>query len=399
MGRRLCGADEYPAPLLAVAGYRLPGAGRAFPGEPLGEQAWAAVLAGARIHRLTGLLSAATGDGALPATQIQVQQAKAAHRAALLRVMTLERELIAVVELLAGEGVESRVLKGSAVAHLDYSDPALRSFIDLDVLVRARDIDRAVMVLSAAGFARTLAEPRPGFDRRFDKGLTLIRPAEFGFELDLHRTFVLGPWGVLVDLDGLWDGGQEFTVGGHRVRALSLPNRFMHACYHAALGDWPLRLGSLRDVGEMLRRVDRGQLDPGQLDPGQLDPGQLDPDGAAIRLLASSWGAEAVVAAAVADSRRLLGITSPGELSDWARRYVPNRREEAWLALHTHTDKTFSAQAIATLRILPRWRDKAAYLRALVLPDARYTAERHASAPARFRYAVREIRRGRGTRR
>ena len=377
MGRRLCGEGEYPVPLLAVAGYRLPGAGRAFPDEPLAEQGWASVLAGARTHRLTGLLSAATADGALPATQAQVHQARAAHRAALLRVMALERELIAVVELLAGEGVESRVLKGSAVAHLDYSDPALRSFIDLDVLVRASDIDRAVAVLSAAGFARTLAEPRPGFDRRFDKGLTLIPPA--GFELDLHRTFVLGPWGVLVDLDRLWDEGQEFRVGGRPVRALSRPNRFMHACYHAALGDWPLRLGSLRDVAEMLRRVDR--------------------DGASVRRLAASWDAEAVVAAAVADSRRLLGTAPAGELLDWAERYVPSRREEAWLALHTHTDKTFSAQAIATLRVLPRWRDKAAYLRALVLPDARYTAGRHASALARFGYAVREVRRGRRARR
>ena len=48
------------------------------------------------------------------------------------------------------------------------------------------------------------------------------------------------------------------------------------------------------------------------------------------------------------------------------------------------------------LRVLPRWRDKVAYLHALVPPDARYTAGRHASALARFGYAVREIRRGRG---
>ena len=190
---------------------------------------------------------------------------------------------------------------------------------------------------------------------------------------------MLGPWGVLVDLDRLWDEGQEFRVGGRPVRALSRPNRFMHACYHAALGDWPLRLGSLRDVAEMLRWVDR--------------------DGASIRRLAASWGAEAVVAAAVADSRRLLGTAPAGELSDWAERYVPSRREEAWLALHTHTDKTFSAQAIATLRVLPRWRDKAAYLRALVLPDTRYTAGRHTSTLARFGYAIREVRRGRRARR
>ena len=379
-GRRLCGEAEYPAPLLAVAGHRLAGAGRAFPDEPLGEPAWAAVLDAARTHRLTGLLDAAVADGALPATRTQARQARAAHRTALLRVLVLERELIAVVRLLDHAGVESRVLKGSAVAHLDYPDPALRSFNDLDVLVRARDVDRAAAALAAAGFNRTLAEPRPGFDRRFDKGMTLVPPA--GYELDLHRTFVLGPWGVLVDLDRLWDEGQEFRVGGRRVRALSRPNRFMHACYHAALGNWPLRLGSLRDVAEMLHRADRP-----------------DRDGAAIRRLAADWGAEAVVAAAVADSRRLLGIGPAGELSRWAEQYAPGRREVAWLALHTHADKTFAAQALATLRVLPRWRDKAAYVRALVLPDGRYTAGRHASVLDRFRYAVREVRRGRGSRR
>jgi Uncharacterised nucleotidyltransferase len=250
----------------------------------------------------------------------------------------------------------------------------LRSFVDLDILVRPADIDRAVRVLVAAGFVRTLAEPRPGFDRRFDKGTTLVSPA--GYELDLYRTFVLGPWGVLVDLDGLWDGGQEFTIGGRPLRALSRANRFLHACYHAALGDWPLRLASLRDVAEMLRGVDQNDE--------------------VLTRLAADWGVEAVMAAAIADMQRLLGISTTGELSSWAQCYVPTRREEARLALHTHTDKTFAAQALATLRVIPRLRDKAAYVYALVLPDVRYTAGGHSSASARFRFAIREVRRGQG---
>jgi hypothetical protein len=376
MERGLCGEGEYPAPLLAVAGYRLPGASRALPAEPLGPQEWATVLAAAQNHRLTGFLEAAVADGALPATEEQARQARAAHRTAQLRVLALEGELVAVVERLAGAGVDTRVLKGSAVAHLDYPDPGLRSFIDNDVLLRAADIGRAAEVLTAAGYRRTLAEPRPGFDRRFDKGMTLIPPA--GYEVDLHRTFVLGPWGLRIDLAALWDEGQEFHLAGHALRALSPVNRFVHACYHAALGNWPLRLGSLRDVAEMLRRLD-----------GDAEP---------VRLLAARWRVEAVVAAAVVDSRRLLGITAVGALSRWASEYRPTRRELDWLALHTHSDKTFAAQALATLRVL-RWRDKAAYLRALMLPDARYTAGRHASALGRFGYAVREARRGRRARR
>jgi hypothetical protein len=373
MGRRLCGEDEYPSPLLAVAGHRLPHAVRTFPDEPLDDQAWSDLLAAAKTHRTTGLLHAAIRDAAMPATDAQAQQARAAHRAALGRVLAMERELVAVVELMSAAGIDCRALKGSAVAHLDYADPAMRSFIDVDILVRGRDIERAVSVLADAGFNRTLAEPRPGFDRRFDKGMTLI-PASANYELDLHRTFVLGPWGVLPDWDRLWDEGQEFSLCGRPVRALSKPHRLLHACYHAALGNWPLRLGSLRDVAEMLRRVDHA--------------------GESIRRLAADWGVEAIVAAAVADSRRLLGIAPTDELSRWAQRYVPSRREVSWLDLHTHADKTFAAQALATLRVLPLWRDKAAYVRALALPDARYTAGRHVTKLARFHYAMREVRRG-----
>ncbi|OLF15720.1 nucleotidyltransferase family protein [Actinophytocola xanthii] len=368
MARRLCGEDAYPATLLAVAATGLPSE-RVFPRLPLAEEDWTALLGAARKHRLLGHLRAAVASGELPATDAQAAQVRAVHRALLLRVLSLERELVGVVDRLAEAGLETRVLKGSAYAHLDYPDPALRSFIDLDLLFRPTDFDAAVATLVGAGFVRTLAEPRPGFDRRFDKGTTLR--AE-GFELDLHRTFVLGPWGVLVDLDALWATSETFEVGGRTLTTLSAPNRFLHACYHAALGDWPLRLGSLRDVA-------------------QLVPA----DEHAVIATATAWGVQAVVAAAVADSTRLLGLPVDGPLRTWARDFVPTRREESWLALHTHAGKTFAAQAIATLPVLPGVRDKAAYLRALVFPDDRYTDGRHSSALSRFGFGVREALRGR----
>lgn len=373
MARRLCGAEHYPEPLLAVAGYGLPGAAGTFPARPLTDQAWAELVAAARGNRVVGALMAAVERGLLPATQPQAALARQVHRANLLRMLNLERELLTVLSLLDAAGVDSRVLKGTAVAHLDYPDPALRSFIDLDVLVRAEDIDTAAARLAASGFTRTLAEPRPGFDRRFDKGMTLIPAA--GYELDLHRTFVLGPWGVLMKPEQLWDDHEVFHIGGTPVRALSRRYRFLHACFHAALGDWPLRLGSLRDVAEMLPK--------------------LNGDGAAVRDAAADWGAEAVVAAAVADSIRLLGLRPEVELARWATAYRPSRREEGWLDLYNRENKTFAAQALATLRVL-RWRDKLDYVRALAVPDPRYTAERHSSPLARFRYAVREVRQGRG---
>ena len=189
MRRRLCAEDEYPPGLLAVAGYGLSGALRPFPMEPLGDEAWSALLDAAADHRVTGLLKVATADGAMPATEAQRRAAHAAHRHAQLWVLGLEHALAGVVDVLDGGGVDTRVLKGSAFARLDYADPAVRSYVDLDLLVRAADVDRAVALLSDAGYRRTLAVPRPGFDRRFDKGVTFVAPT--GFELDLHRAFVL----------------------------------------------------------------------------------------------------------------------------------------------------------------------------------------------------------------
>ena len=370
MRRRLCAEDEYPPGLLAVAGYGLSGALRPFPMEPLGDEAWSALLDAAADHRVTGLLKVATADGAMPATEAQRRAAHAAHRHAQLWVLGLEHALAGVVEVLEGGGVETRVLKGSAFARLDYADPAVRSYVDLDLLVRAAQVDRAVALLGEAGFRRTLAEPRPGFDRRFDKGVTFVAPT--GFELDLHRTFVLGPWGALVDPDRLWDDGEPFVVGGRSVRALGRSRRFLHACYHAAIGNWPLRLASLRDVAEHLRA-------------GQ--------DAREILEMASAWGVQSLVAAAIADSRRLLGTSGDDALTAWAHRHRPTPRDVAWLALHTRTEKTFAAQALATLSVLA-WSDRIGYVRALLRPSAAYTAGRHRSARERLAYALRQIRHG-----
>lgn len=375
VGRRICGPESYPTPLLAVAAHRLDGATPAFPDRPLGDAPWAALVEGAVTHRITGLLHAAVVDGALPTTPAQAVAITTRHRAIQMRVLLLEQQLPAVIGRLEDAGIGCRALKGSALAHLDYPDPALRSFVDVDVLVRAGDIDRTVRVMHAAGFRRTLAEPRPGFDRRFDKGMTLVPPA--GFEVDLHRTFVLGPWGRLIDLDALWDGCDTFAVGGRTVRALALHHRFLHVCYHAALGNWPLRLGSLRDVAQLLPRIDG---------PGYAGP--------SIPELAGRWGGGAVVAAAISDTRRLLGLRPGGPVSEWAESYRPTRRDVSWLALHTSEDKTFAAQALATVRVLPTVRERAAYLRALAWPDRSYVADRHRTPVARYAYALREIRRG-----
>ncbi|MST34077.1 hypothetical protein GHK86_15275, partial [Acidimicrobiaceae bacterium USS-CC1] len=211
---------------------------------PVEATAWTRLVQEATNQRLTGLLVAMVLDGSLDPTDAQEASLVEAHRNALARDLLVERTVLWAVGCLDASGVDHRVLKGTATAHLDYDDPGLRSFVDADLLVRADQWDRAVAALEEGGARRESREPRRGWDRQFAKCVTLTTPDRY--EIDLHRTFVFGPLGFTVRLPDLWAGCEEFALGGRRVRALDREARWLHACFTAAAADVPARLVSLR---------------------------------------------------------------------------------------------------------------------------------------------------------
>lgn len=347
----------------AVAAYGLRGALAELPEAPLGPQDWAALLSRVRTERMPGLLVAAIADGALPALPDQFEEARQAHIASMCKSVLLERDLLDTVHLLGDAGIPYRVLKGSAVAHLDYADPALRSFGDLDLLVPAEHFDRAAALFVARGDNRQFLSPRPDFDRRFSKGTSFITPS--GRDLDLHRTFVSGPFGLTVHLPDLFETASPFTVGGETVFALGPEERFLHACFHAALGDIPPRLVALRDVAEILLHTSLSEE--------------------RVRERCRKWRAEPVVARAVSLAWKTLRIADVVALSVWAGRYRMDAGQRRAIRVYTDEHSTYPAQAATALWAIPRFADRAAYLRALLFPDRHYLAPRDRNYVTRVR--------------
>ncbi|MGH9178433.1 MAG: nucleotidyltransferase family protein [Acidimicrobiales bacterium] len=364
--------ERAEAVMRGVAAYGLPGATRPLPTAPLPDGEWRAMLSGVREERLTGLLLYAVEEGAFPVTAEQAAAAAEAHLEATCQCVQLERTLLDVAALLEDAGVDVRVLKGPALARLDYPDPSLRCFRDVDVLVRSGQWDAAVAALEAAGNQRLHPEPRPGFDRRFSKGTT-FRTAD-RHEIDLHRTFALGPFGLTVDLDDVWARSSQFELGGGRLQSLDPEVRFLNVCAHAALGDVPPRLVPLRDIAEIL------------LVGGRLDVQRV------IRL-AERWRAEIVVARALELCRDTLGLSASTTLTDWAGRLRPDRRQRRALELYLDRRETYVALLLGTVRVIPGVRAKATYLTALACPERQFVDGRHASRWSRFRYAARVGRR------
>jgi hypothetical protein len=365
----------------AIAAYGLP-AHRSvrparLPDEPLAGRTWADLFARCSSQRLTGFLLSAVRDGALPTHPGQAEEAAAAHRNAMATVLLLERLLLDTAARLSRAGIASRVLKGSSAAHLDYPAPELRAFGDVDVLVRSEQFDDAMVVLLEEGYQRRFPQPRPGFDRRFSKGASFV--THEGTEIDVHRSFAMGPFGMTMKLSDLWARQSTYRIGGVELCALAREERFLHACFHASLGDNPPRLLALRDVAQVL-------LD------GQLDVHL-------VRALAASWQADSVVSRAVQLMGRAFGIDAAvSPLAAWAMAYQPDRRAQRALAAYTDPSGGYPARSLAAVRAIPGLRDKGAYLRALAFPTREYLDPRYRGRVDRWRHGARAVIRSPGRR-
>jgi hypothetical protein len=359
---------DVPGIVRSVAASGLGGEQTSWPSAPLDRHAWDELIRVVRQQRLAGLLVHAIDHGDLPATVEQTGQARREHFDGICRVLMLEGGALEIIDHLSTAGVEARVLKGPAVAHLDYPDPALRLFVDVDLLVSSAQFDQAVDALTTAGHPRQHPQPRLGFDRRFSKGTSFV--AHGRLEIDLHRTFVMGPFGLRVVLDDLWVSASTFTVADTDLQALDPEVRFLHACFHAALGNAVPRLVPQRDVAQMLlnRRLDMDRVEG----------------------LMSRWQAEAVVAKAVSQTWRTLRLTDTSPVATWALRYRPSARSRRDLALYSDPNGSYTRKSLGALRALPGVRDKAAFAFALAFPDRSYVEARYSSPRERWRKSLRQ---------
>jgi Uncharacterised nucleotidyltransferase len=356
--------------LAACAAYGLPTA-RRFPHGPLSAEAFSKLLVQAEHHRLVGFLGAAARDGALIVDVDQHDALEQVLEGWLAHSLRVEALVLATTEALDTAGVPYRVFKGVALANTVYADPALRVFADVDVLAPSAQFGRAAQVLeSSLGAGRALPEPRSGFDARF--GREAMLRSDKGLELDIHRTFVDGGFGLTVDLDELFSSPRTFTLGQRDVSTLPTAHQFVSSCYAAALGDWPPRLASQRDVIQLLE-VER---------PSAVD----------VLDIARRWRAEAVVAQALCAAWDAIEPRFTPPLVEWARRYRPKPIDRLLLASYRGPARGLSSKAAAVL-VLPGIADKVLYLRAMALPQRGYLEKRGLTTGSHWRRALTLLRR------
>ncbi|MCC7292384.1 MAG: nucleotidyltransferase family protein [Phycisphaerales bacterium] len=192
------------------------------------------------------------GGTAIPDSARDILLAHREH----LRAANTEKlwRLRGVLEALRGAGVPCLLLKGAALNAALYQRLDLRGMSDVDLLIRAGDVERALTALEGIG-ARPEREPlhRDLFPRFYYEQpfVTADRPA---LRLDVHvRPFRPVRYQATVPREAMWLAPRRIECGGVSALTPGLEETLIHLCVHAA-GHGLEQLRWLYDILFFLRR-------------------------------------------------------------------------------------------------------------------------------------------------
>lgn len=192
------------------------------------------------LHRLAARLE----NGARRSETGAVDPALAAQIADLQR-LSAQRNLrqagylLRILESLRAAGVETMPFKGPAWAERLYGDVTLRSYVDLDLLVRHEQAVLAREVLLANALAddnrfneRILKQRRRGW------GEIAMSAADLGVHADLHWEITVGFSGRSLDAEALFGRAGGLSLLGREILTPSPTDLLLISCLHGTRHRW-----------------------------------------------------------------------------------------------------------------------------------------------------------------
>ncbi len=300
-------------------------------------QAWQAVIAQAKLHRLAPLLSHRLTQLDITLPSDLDAGLKQSERRTAWRNAMLYMELNKVLPTLQAQAIPAITLKGLHLAGTVYKNIAYRPILDIDLLVRKENLDQVEKAMLGLG-----CEPLEGnrivgpdiYDFAYLMPQTNIR-------VEMHWSFIYGRYPFTIDLDGLWARAQNITAKDVPLLVLAPEDLLLHLCLHTAKHWHELRLNMLCDINEVVQHYET-----------------MDWETVAAR--ARGWGITHAVYLVLRLARELLQTNVPQELlatlqpENFDERYLNLAREQFLIT----PQETQSQQVASSHLVVQLWGKK-----------------------------------------
>jgi hypothetical protein len=213
---------------------------------------WTRLLALAEDHGVTGHLVLSLRGLEEDLVPPEIRQALVdRQRARNFFTLRLTAELFRILDRFTSQGIGALVVKGPVLAMQAYGDPGVRSYGDLDLLVRQRDIRRATELLSVAGFAPAI--PPSAIDAEKIPGQYLFSMPDSHLIVELHNDRTLRYFPRRLPLEDFFARQIRVCLDFHEAPALSVEDELVFICVHGAKHFWE-RLMWIADVAALFTR-------------------------------------------------------------------------------------------------------------------------------------------------
>jgi hypothetical protein len=173
------------------------------------------------------------------------------------RNLIMTRELLRIIEDFRAHGIEAVPFKGPALAQMAYGDITLRSFSDLDIMVRKQNVPKAKELLISRGY-HPMFKLTPIQER-----LLLQRGCEYNFvrndpviAVEIHWTFHPHAYSVPFD-EEIWSCLETLTFEGTTVNSFSPEDLVLHLCAHGTRHQWT----QIKLVSDLAGLTERHNID------------------------------------------------------------------------------------------------------------------------------------------
>jgi hypothetical protein len=222
-----------------------------------GDLDWTRLIREALRHRITDLLYRSLRESCpdevpealLDALRVHVEQNAA-------RARTLADELLAIVAECEGRSVTVIPFKGPTLAALAFGDFRLRTYGDLDLMVREQDVPEISDVLTARGYDRDdvqdppLPEHLEAAYRRYERQIVFVRRRD-GVVIEPQWAVTTRMLAFAVDYEALRARAAPIDFEGRRVMSYALEDLLLLLCIHGIKHYW-CELRWVADIGALI---------------------------------------------------------------------------------------------------------------------------------------------------
>ena len=214
---------------------------------------WDALAEAAEYHGLAPILYRAV-DGACPelVPEAIARQLRNGYRDSAKRNLIFTAKLLGLLDAFEGEGIAVVPLKGPALAASLYSDPVLRPFSDLDLLVRKQDVPAALRLLAREGYSLGAHLARLPMHTLLRLQFEVLLSQEQRAQVDLQWAIGPADYPFCFDVEMLWRSLGRSRIAGREVASLSPESLMLFLCVHGTKHLWS-RLQWLGDVARLVR--------------------------------------------------------------------------------------------------------------------------------------------------